>query len=136
MILENIYNLIFEINNTQDNLIVIIKGNSKIINNPKIKDIADKFYNEIADILTKKGYTIRFRSSNDFVLHNKNAIYWIAHSKGCGTWDFRNKKLLPQIKRICITTLAEDGYSLDHYKLSEKDRKLLEEIPDVSHKPS
>jgi len=136
MLIDKIQKLIFEINNKQqNNLVIIIKGNSKYINNVNIKPLADNFYDSIKHNIEAKGYIVKFRSSNDFVLHNKYAKIWIGHSRGCSTWDFRNKKINPTILRICLQTKSNEWDSPLHYQLSDDDLLKLNKIPNYVEIP-
>lgn len=129
---------------------VIVKGNPKYINDPKIKPFADKFYNRIAKILIKQGYSVEFDDGLPNTHPNLNAQLWIGHSMGIDRLDRSEiiqklrckgknqpKWCLRQIKFIRLETkdfnkiyknYDEKSKHPDHYLLSRNDLVTLKSL--------
>lgn len=114
-------------------LVVIITGNPKYLNDIKVKDMAKSFYNEIKNILTDKGYRVEFDAGLDYTHPDKAAKIWIGHSRGISRLKFAPKG----IKTLELQTLDyskkyskpdDQGLDPDHYKLSPKDIKELDQL--------
>jgi ADP-ribose pyrophosphatase YjhB (NUDIX family)/DNA-directed RNA polymerase specialized sigma subunit len=69
---------------------IIIKGNPKFIDEPEIKPMADKYYNEIKKYLDEKGYRTSFNNGEPYTQPEK-ADVWIGHSRGCDRLRFANR---------------------------------------------
>lgn len=108
-------------------LAIIVKGNSKYIEDPEIKPLAKRFYSEVKDILKAKGYKVKFDPGLSETRPDITAKVWVAHSKGIS----RLKYAPPGIVLVALETLKDDGYSEDHYRLSTNDYKHLEAIKEV-----
>ena len=103
-------------------LAIIIKGNPKYLN--KNKDIANNFYNNIKTMLEEKGYRVKFNNGEPYT-QPENADLWVAHSRGIDRLKFANKNT----KTIALQTKNEnDGMSPNHYQLSNKDKKSINNI--------
>jgi hypothetical protein len=63
-------------------VVVIIKGNpAKMVG---MEDLADAYYDEIADYVQRLGFTPTFDPGEDMTCPDKSAAFWIAHSRGAG----------------------------------------------------
>lgn len=111
-------------------LAVVIKGNPKYLDDPKIQPLADAFYNEIRGILEKRGFEVEFDEGAPHTVPNKKAVLWIGHSRGIDRLRFGGFK----IKTMALETLDqgkpygsfdEQGLDPDHYRLSPNDYTLL-----------
>jgi len=97
---------------------VIVKGSPKYIdNNP----LANKFYNNLADLVRKQGYTVTFDKGEDMTVPSK-ADVWLGHSRGASRLKYAPK----DTKTIPIG--VPNG--INH----PKDRAMFPgQVPDVFH---
>lgn len=66
-------------------LAIIVKGNPRYIqDNP----LAEAFYNEIADYLQAKGFTVEFDPGEPETSPREDAALWIGHSRGADRLQF------------------------------------------------
>lgn len=93
---------------------IIIKGNPKYITNPKIKPLADKFYDEIKSMLEQLGYIVKFDDGLPYTLPDTNAVIWIGHSRGNDRLKYAPKNI------ITIALDTKDNYN------SERVHKILD----------
>lgn len=109
---------------------VVIKGNPKYLDDPKVKPLAEAFYAEVKQILEKSGYQVEFDTGEPYTLPNKKATLWVGHSRGIDRLRFAGAK----IKSMALETMDkgksyantdDQGYDPDHYRLSANDRTLL-----------
>lgn len=111
-------------------LAVIVKGNPKYLNDPKVKKMADQFYSEIKKILEDKGYTVEMDPGKPHTLPDESATVWIGHSRGIDRLQFAPKgvktiELQTEDHKKTFENNDERGTDLSHYELSEKDQEAL-----------
>jgi hypothetical protein len=93
---------------------VIIKGSPRYIeNNPK----ADKFYEELAKILSNSGYETSYDAGEPNTIPDETAQLWIAHSRGQSRLQHAPES---------VKTLAVDQYEHRAKERREINRKLME----------
>jgi hypothetical protein len=93
---------------------VIIKGSPRYIeNNPK----ADKFYEELAKILSNSGYETSYDAGEPYTIPDETAQLWIAHSRGQDRLQYAPES---------VKTLAIDQYEHRAKERREINRKLME----------
>ena len=126
-------------------LAIIIKGNDKYINNPKIKSIADTFYNDIKLKLEAKGYEVKFDDGMPYTIPDETASVWIAHSRGIDRLQYGSKNIT-KISLLCqdqyettdkskmnmdelINFRDKIGLDPKHYLLSDSDVKNINNLP-------
>lgn len=114
-------------------LAVIIKGNPKYLDDPKMKPLANIFYAEISIILKVRKYRVEFDAGEAYTTPNETARVWIAHSRGISRLKFAPA----HIKTIALETMDhhkqyknidQQGMDPDHYKLSPKDLDRLHSL--------
>lgn len=112
---------------------VIIKGNPRYLEDPKVSKQARAFYKEIKEILVERGYKVKTNAGEEFTTPDENAAVWIGHSRGIDRLQYAPKG----VKTIELQTLshgrfyptkAAEGLSEEHYKLSWHDRKQLKAL--------
>ena len=112
---------------------IIIKGNPKYINDPKIKAIANSFYAEIKTILVDNGFKVEFDVGAAYTRPRVGAMVWIGHSRGVDRFQYAEEGVIT----VPLQTLDhgkkynspdEQGRDPDHYKLSPKDKKILSDL--------
>lgn len=110
----------------------LIVGNPKYINDPKIKRMAEAFYDEITMILEYRGYVVIRDPGEAFTRPSSSSHLWVGHSRGID----RLKHAPKGVRTIALETRdgekkfsTKDARGSDplHYQLSEKDRAALEE---------
>lgn len=113
-------------------LAVIVKGNPKYLNDPAVKPMADKLYDEIKQLLQDR-YTVKFDPGKAYTQPSDQAKLWIGHSRGIDRLQFAPKG----VKTYALQTAGhkkdyqshdESGHDPLHYELSDKDRKRLAEF--------
>lgn len=118
-------------------LAVIVKGNPKYLEDPKVSSLAKKFYAEIAAILRDKGYRVAFDAGEPFTQPDESAAVWVGHSRGIDRLRFAPRG----VKCIELTTNDthhvhgdndRTGTDPQHYQLSEKDRRALQSLRSYS----
>ena len=131
-------------------LAVIIKGNPKYIDNPKIKPLADKFYSEIKSILEQLGYIVNFDDGLSYTLPDTNAAVWIAHSRGISRLRYAPKNIVTialdtadnynseQVHKISNLdkrqkVMDDNGNDPKHYQLSKIDIKNILSLKVINH---
>lgn len=97
---------------------VIIRGNPKYLN--RNKDVANKFYNKIQDILERRGFEVSFDPGHPFT-QPKDADLWVGHSRGIDRLQFAPSKTTT----IALSTRADGGDDPLHYELSKQDLSRL-----------
>lgn len=119
-----------EAQSTKDPLAVIIMGNPKYVDDPRVRDLAEAFYQEIKRILEKRGYRVELDPGEPYTSPDESAALWVGHSRGIDRLRFAGAK----IKTMALETKDrgkkyknndERGLDPDHYLLSDNDRKLL-----------
>lgn len=112
---------------------VIIKGNPAYVEDPKVRDIATAFYNEIKLILEDRGFSVVFDTGADYTIPDEKAAVWIGHSRGIDRLQYAP----PGTKTIELQTADHTkshtnketrGSDPDHYRLSVGDKKTLESL--------
>ena len=105
-------------------LAVIIKGNSKYTELPKIKAMADRFYQDIKSRLEANGYNVKFDAGLPYTRPDTSAVLWVGHSRGNDRLSFAPSG----VETIALTDKADNsltpdeiGMSKEHYQLSAKD---------------
>lgn len=115
-------------------LAIIIKGNPKYLDDPKVSAMAKRFYSSIRKILVNKGYRVEYDPGEPMTSPKDGASVWIGHSRGIDRLRFAPRG----VKTIALTTNDTHSSHLDndrtghdpaHYELSEKDIKALNALP-------
>ena len=104
--------------------IVIVKGNSKWVNDPEFKPMADRFYQDISKKLQAKGHTVELDPGEPYTLPNTKADVWLAHSRGVDRLQYAPKR----IKTWELQTRAWPHDDPDHYKLSLADLAFINSL--------
>ena len=113
-------------------LAVVVKGNPKYLDDPTVKPMADKFYDEIKKILEARGFTVKFDPGEEYTSPDDTAQVWVGHSRGIDRLRFAP----PGITTIELNTRAGNSkpapelrdamrHNPEHYKLSDDDLKKL-----------
>ncbi len=115
-------------------LAIIIKGNPKYINDPKISAMAIAFYLEIKRLLVAKGFRVTFNSGTAYTTPKLTAKVWIAHSRGIDRLQYAPAS----VQTIALRTRdrGSDGYKTKdepahdplHYQLSAEDRIAIDNL--------
>lgn len=109
---------------------VVIMGNPRFTEDPKIRHMATVLYCQIKMFLQGR-YVVKFDAGKPFTLPDTHAKLWVGHSRGIDRLQFAPKG----IKTIALQTQDHDRlYSSDeergrdplHYKLSAQDVKALQ----------
>ena len=104
-------------------LAIIVKGNPKYIEDPRVKIMASKFYEEIRRRLVARGFRVAFDPGEEFTRPSTKAKLWVAHSRGKDRLQYAPET----VQTLALETENDtDGYSPDHYVLSRADVKALE----------
>jgi hypothetical protein len=110
-------------------LAIVIMGNPRYIDDPKLRVKATALYCKIKMFLQNR-YEVRFDAGKPFTLPDTHAQLWVAHSRGIDRLQYAPKG----IKTIALQTQDHDQqYETDdqrgrdplHYELSEQDVKAL-----------
>lgn len=110
-------------------LAVVVMGNPKYIEDPRLKTLATALYCQIKMFLQVK-YTVKFDAGEPFTHPDIHAKLWVGHSRGIDRLRFAPKG----VKTIELQTQDHDQvYASDdergrdplHYKLSAQDVKAL-----------
>lgn len=110
-------------------LAVIVMGNPKYIDDPKIRTKAMAFYMKVKMFLWPR-YQVKLDVGQPFTLPDTNAALWVGHSRGIDRLQYAPKG----IKTIALQTQAynqlytdndERGRDPKHYELSVQDIKAL-----------
>lgn len=114
-------------------LAVVIQGNPKYLEDPKIAPLAKKFYEEIRHLLQARGYEVKFDRGEAYTTPDLQAAVWVAHSRGIDRLRFAPKS----VKTIALKTMDhgkhyhsndERGNDPDHYRLSLEDIAALKAL--------
>lgn len=118
---------------TNKPLAVIVKGNPKYLAHPEVKPMADKFYEHIKNLLSKKGFDVKFDAGEPYTLPDTAAVAWIGHSRGMDRLDHAPKN----IKTIYLNTKDtykvhgnkdRNGHDPAHYELNEDDMDSINNL--------
>ncbi len=110
---------------------VIVMGNPKYVDDPRVRDLAEALYQEVKRILVDKGYQVELDPGEPYTQPRNDAAVWIGHSRGIDRLRFAGAK----IKTIALLTMDhgkkyksndERGLDPDHYRLSPADYKVLD----------
>lgn len=115
-------------------LAIIVKGNPKYINIPKIKPMAERFYNQIKELLEKKGFRVEFDPGEPYTSPKEEAVVWIGHSRGIDRLRFAPAR----IQTIALRTKDKgignyksfdvQGEDPLHYELSDSDKEAISKL--------
>jgi hypothetical protein len=109
---------------------VIIMGNPRYIDDPKLRTKAMAFYMKVKMFLTPR-YEVKFDSGKPFTLPDTKAALWVGHSRGIDRLQYAPKG----IRTIALQTQDHDqvygsdderGRDPKHYELSAQDIKALQ----------
>jgi len=109
---------------------VIVKGNPKYLDDPKIRPMAEAFYAKVQALLEPR-YDVRFDAGRPFTHPDLKAALWVGHSRGIDRLQYAIKG----IKTIALQTQDHDqfyenddarGRDPKHYELSEHDIQVLQ----------
>lgn len=114
----------------QNNLAIIITGNPKYLRQPKIRPLAQEFYDEIQKLLAEKGYVVEFDPGKPYTSPKMYAAVWIGHSRGIDRLRFAKGST----KTIALQTKDRDQESRFewHYQLSDADRAAIATLPTIT----
>jgi hypothetical protein len=110
-------------------LAVIIMGNPRYIDDPKIRTKALAFYMKVKMFLTPR-YQVKLDAGQPFTLPDTTAALWVGHSRGIDRLQYAPKG----IKTIALQTQDHDqlyasdderGRDPKHYELSAQDITAL-----------
>lgn len=102
-------------------LAVIVKGNPKYLEDPKMKPLADKLYSDVAKMLKDRGYTVSEDPGLPMTSPDRSASLWVGHSRGIGRLRYAPE----HTKTIELSTMAYPGPDPNHYVLSPADISAL-----------
>lgn len=114
-------------------LAVIIKGNPKYIEDPRVKSMADKFYAAIALILARGGMRVVFDAGEPHTVPQAGAAAWVAHSRGADRLQYAPPNVLT-LEIVADSCMSPEGgadacgFSPSHYRLSAQDIEALEKM--------
>lgn len=102
---------------------VIIKGNPKYIQDPKMKSTASNFYKDLENKLKEKGYKTERATSKAYSLPNIKAKVWIGHSRGIDRLRFAKGQIT-----IALQNKSQEGLNPKHYELSNQDIEAINRL--------
>lgn len=114
-------------------LAIIIKGNPKYIEDPRVKSMADQFYAAIALILARGGLRVSFDAGEPLTVPQAGAAAWVAHSRGADRLQYAPPNVLT-LEIVADSCMSQEGgadacgFSPSHYRLSAQDVEALEKM--------
>lgn len=127
-------------------LAIIVKGNPKYINDPKISKMANYFYDDIKNRLELLGYNVEFDEGKAYASPSEKASVWIGHSMGIDRLQYapKNIKTIALITKDNLEHLLknvktdedikkvydQNGFDPKHYELSNEDIKNIDSLKD------
>ena len=111
-------------------LAIVIKGNPKYLDDPRVQAWARALYGEVQRLLEARGYEVEFDEGAPYTQPREGAAVWVGHSRGIDRLRF----VPAQVKTVALETLGGEagfdaqGLDPNHYKLSVADLKALGEI--------
>lgn len=112
-------------------LAIIIKGNPKYLEDPRVKFMAEAFYAAIEAVLLAGGLRVEFDPGEPHTVPKAGALAWVGHSRGADRLQYAPEgvfilEVIGEAGHCHRQELA--GLSQGHYQLSSQDKAALEKM--------